>query len=135
MKTVVDASPSGGKDWRAGRAALNNIIPASTGAATAVGKVIPELKGKLTGIAVRVPTVDVSMVDLTIRTRDPVSAAELQAAIRALAEDPASPMFGILGVTNDAVVSQVRAQCSSLSLSLSRARFLPFSERVSRVSS
>ena len=61
-QTVVDASPSGGKDWRAGRSALNNLIPASTGAAAAVGKVIPALAGKLTGVAVRVPTVDVSLV-------------------------------------------------------------------------
>ena len=105
-QTTVDASPSGGKDWRAGRSALNNIIPASTGAAKAVGAVVPALKGKLTGIAVRVPTVDVSMVDLTIRTREAVDAAALHGAIAELAADPASPMFGILGVTTDPVVSQ-----------------------------
>lgn len=103
---IVDGSPSGGKDWRAGRSALNNIIPSSTGAATAVGKVIPELRGKLTGIAVRVPTIDVSMVDLTVRTRSPVQAADLYAAVAAHSSDPSSPMFNILGVTSDPVVSQ-----------------------------
>ena len=105
-QTTVDASPSGGKDWRAGRAALNNIIPASTGAAKAVGKVIPALQGKLTGMAFRVPTADVSVVDLTVRTTRGASAAELHGVLRALADDPQGPMFGILGVTDDAVVSQ-----------------------------
>merc|ERR1712226_1778148 len=62
---VVDGPAKGGKDWRAGRASMNNLIPSSTGAAKAVGKVIPELQGKLTGMAVRVPTADVSLVDLT----------------------------------------------------------------------
>jgi glyceraldehyde 3-phosphate dehydrogenase len=65
---VVDSSSKGGKDWRAGRAASVNIIPSSTGAAKAVGKVLPELNGKLTGMAFRVPTVNVSCVDLTVRT-------------------------------------------------------------------
>ena len=64
---TVDGSAKGGKDWRAGRAASTNIIPSSTGAAKAVAKVIPSLKGKLTGMAFRVPTVDVSVVDLTVR--------------------------------------------------------------------
>merc|ERR1712172_466915 len=65
---VVDGPAKGGKDWRAGRASISNLIPASTGAAKAVGKVIPALNGKLTGMAVRVPTADVSMVDLTFRS-------------------------------------------------------------------
>merc|ERR1712241_1542664 len=65
---VVDGPAKGGKDWRGGRSAINNMMPASTGAAKAVGKVLPELNGKLTGMAVRVPTPDVSMVDLTFKT-------------------------------------------------------------------
>jgi glyceraldehyde 3-phosphate dehydrogenase len=100
---VVDGPAKGGKDWRAGRSSLANLIPASTGAAKAVGKVIPELNGKLTGMAVRVPTADVSMVDLTIRTEKAVSAAELKAALKKASE---GPMKGILGYTEDAVVSQ-----------------------------
>ena len=64
---VVDGPAKGGKDWRAGRAAAANIIPSSTGAAKAVGLVIPEIKGKLTGMAFRVPTINVSVVDLTVR--------------------------------------------------------------------
>jgi len=64
---VVDGPSKGGKDWRAGRAASTNIIPSSTGAAKAVGLVIPEIKGKLTGMAFRVPTINVSVVDLTVR--------------------------------------------------------------------
>lgn len=100
---VVDGPAKRGKDWRAGRSSLANLIPASTGAAKAVGKVIPELNGKLTGMAVRVPTADVSMVDLTIRTEKAVSAAELKAALKKASE---GPMKGILGYTEDAVVSQ-----------------------------
>lgn len=65
---VVDGPAKGGKDWRAGRAASVNLIPSTTGAAKAVGLVLPELKGKLTGMAFRVPTINVSVVDLTIRT-------------------------------------------------------------------
>jgi len=64
---VVDGPAKGGKDWRGGRAASGNIIPSSTGAAKAVGLVIPELKGKLTGMAFRVPTLNVSVVDLTVK--------------------------------------------------------------------
>merc|ERR1712223_1234598 len=75
---TVDGPAKGGKDWRAGRCSLNNLIPASTGAAKAVGKVIPELDGKLTGMAIRVPTPDVSLVDLTVRTEKPVSGEELK---------------------------------------------------------
>ena len=77
---VVDA-PSA-KDWRGGRAVLNNIIPSSTGAAKAVALVIPELKGKLTGMAFRVPTLDVSVVDLTVRLKKPVTYAEVKATMK-----------------------------------------------------
>ena len=91
------------KDWRGGRSALANIIPSSTGAAKAVGKVIPELNGKLTGMAFRVPTPDVSVVDLTVRTEKGASWAEVKAAIKAASENE---MAGVLGYTEEAVVSQ-----------------------------
>ncbi|PCI03102.1 MAG: type I glyceraldehyde-3-phosphate dehydrogenase [Flavobacteriaceae bacterium] len=91
------------KDFRLGRASLNNIVPASTGAAKAVGKVIPELAGKLTGMAFRVPTVDVSVVDLTVRTKKAVSFADLKAAIKRASENE---LEGILGYTEEGVVSQ-----------------------------
>lgn len=68
-QNIVDGPGKGGKDWRGGRAASGNIIPSSTGAAKAVGLVIPELKGKLTGMSFRVPTLNVSVVDLTIRLK------------------------------------------------------------------
>jgi len=97
---VVDG-PSG-KAWRDGRTAAQNIIPASTGAAKAVGKVIPELNGKLTGMAFRVPTTDVSVVDLTVRLKKPAKYAEIKAAVKAASE---GPMKGILGYTEDQVVS------------------------------
>jgi len=100
---VVDGPAKGGKDWRAGRCALNNLIPASTGAAKAVGKVIPDLNGKLTGMAVRVPTPDVSMVDLTFRTEKAVSGADLLASLKTAAE---GDLKGILGYTEEKVVSQ-----------------------------
>jgi glyceraldehyde 3-phosphate dehydrogenase len=99
QKTVDGPSA---KDWRAGRTAGANIIPASTGAAKAVGKVIPELNGKLTGMAFRVPTPDVSVVDLTFKTERPTSYADIIAACRAA---EAGPMAGILGVTDEMVVS------------------------------
>lgn len=99
QKTVDGPSK---KDWRGGRAAYNNIIPSSTGAAKAVGKVIPELNGKLTGMAFRVPTVDVSVVDLTARLKKGVSYDEIKATFKAAAE---GPMKGILGYTEDQVVS------------------------------
>lgn len=99
QKTVDGPS---GKDWRSGRSAMNNIIPASTGAAKAVGKVIPELNGKLTGMAFRVPTVDVSVVDLTVRLGKAASYDDICAAVRAAAE---GPMNGVLGYTEDKVVS------------------------------
>merc|ERR1719148_178857 len=101
---VVDGPSK--KDWRGGRSALLNLIPSSTGAAKAVGKVIPELNGKLTGMAVRVPTADVSMVDLTVRTVKGCSAEEMQAALKTAATDPDSALFGILGYTDLPVVSQ-----------------------------
>ncbi len=91
------------KDWRGGRAALTNIIPSSTGAAKAVGKVIPELNGKLTGMAFRVPTADVSVVDLTCRLEKGASYEEICAAMKEASE---GPLKGILGYTEDAVVSQ-----------------------------
>lgn len=91
------------KDWRGGRAALNNIIPSSTGAAKAVGKVIPSLNGKLTGMSFRVPTVDVSVVDLTVRIEKAASYEEICAVIKAASE---GELKGILGYTEEAVVSQ-----------------------------
>ena len=99
QKTVDGPSK---KDWRGGRAAAGNIIPSSTGAAKAVGKVIPELNGKLTGMAFRVPTLDVSVVDLTVNLAKAASYEEICAAVKAASE---GPMKGILGYTEDAVVS------------------------------
>ena len=100
---TVDGPAKGGKDWRAGRSALVNCIPASTGAAKAVGKVIPELNGKLTGMAIRVPTPDVSMVDLTVRTSKPCTGEQMNAALKKAAD---GPLKGILGYTDLPVVSQ-----------------------------
>ncbi len=91
------------KDWRGGRSAMLNIIPASTGAAVAVTKVIPALKGKLTGMAFRVPTADVSVVDLTVRLEKETSYEEIKKAFKTASE---GDMKGILGYTEDAVVSQ-----------------------------
>ncbi|MEI6679425.1 MAG: type I glyceraldehyde-3-phosphate dehydrogenase [Mariniphaga sp.] len=99
QKTVD--SPSG-KDWRGGRGAGQNIIPSSTGAAKAVGKVIPELNGKLTGMAFRVPTPDVSVVDLTVRLEKPAPYKTICAVMKAAAE---GELKGILGYTEDEVVS------------------------------
>ena len=90
------------KDWRGGRSACFNIIPSSTGAAKAVGKVIPDLNGKLTGMSFRVPTDDVSVVDLTCTLDKSASYEEICAAVKAASE---GPMKGILGYTEDAVVS------------------------------
>ncbi|WP_111307438.1 type I glyceraldehyde-3-phosphate dehydrogenase [Confluentibacter sediminis] len=92
------------KDWRGGRSALINIIPSSTGAAKAVGKVIPELNGKLTGMAFRVPTADVSVVDLTVRTEKSATWAEVKAALKKASES--GDLKGVLGYTEEAVVSQ-----------------------------
>ena len=91
------------KDFRLGRASLNNIVPASTGAAKAVGKVIPELNGKLTGMSFRIPTADVSVVDLTVRTEKPATFEEVKAALKAASEND---LAGVLGYTDEAVVSQ-----------------------------
>ena len=99
QKTVDGPSA---KDWRGGRAAAGNIIPSSTGAAKAVGKVIPQLKGKLTGMSLRVPTLDVSVVDLTCRLARPTSYEEIKTAMKAAA---AGPLKGILGYTEEDVVS------------------------------
>ena len=99
QKTVDGPSK---KDWRGGRAAAGNIIPSSTGAAKAVGKVIPELNGKLTGMAFRVPTLDVSVVDLTVNLAKPAKYEEICAAIKAASENE---LKGILAYTEDAVVS------------------------------
>ena len=90
------------KDWRGGRGATQNIIPASTGAAKAVTLCIPELAGKLTGMAFRVPTPNVSVVDLTVRTSKPTSLAEIGAAVKTAAE---GKMKGIMGYTDEEVVS------------------------------
>jgi len=97
----VADGPSG-KNWRDGRAASANIIPASTGAAKAVGKVIPDLNGKLTGMAFRVPTTDVSVVDLTCRLEKAASYDDIKAAMKAASE---GAMKGVLGYTEDQVVS------------------------------
>jgi len=99
---VVDGPSRGGKDWRGGRCASANIIPSSTGAAKAVGKVIPAMNGKLTGMAFRVPTPDVSVVDLTVRLEKP---AKMDAIVAAVKEAAAGEMKGVLGWTEDEVVS------------------------------
>lgn len=91
------------KNYRLGRTSLSNIIPTSTGAAIAVTKVLPELKGKLTGMAFRVPTTDVSVVDLTVRTEKPASYEEIKKLFKRAAE---GPYKGIVAYTEDAVVSQ-----------------------------
>jgi glyceraldehyde 3-phosphate dehydrogenase len=91
------------KDWRGGRGAAANIIPSSTGAAKAVGKVIPSLNGKLTGMAFRVPTSDVSVVDLTARLQKGASYEQIKATIKKASESP--ELKGILGYTEDEVVS------------------------------
>ena len=100
QKTVDGPSA---KDWRGGRGASQNIIPSSTGAAKAVGKVIPELNGKLTGMAFRVPTADVSVVDLTVNLAKPATYEQICAAMKSASE---GELKGIMGYTEDAVVSQ-----------------------------
>jgi glyceraldehyde 3-phosphate dehydrogenase len=99
QKTVDGPSA---KDWRGGRAASGNIIPSSTGAAKAVGVVIPELKGKLTGMSLRVPTLDVSVVDLTCRLAKAATYDEIKAAVKAAAD---GELKGVIGYTEDDVVS------------------------------
>lgn len=90
------------KDWRGGRAASYNIIPSSTGAAKAVGEVIPELKGKLTGMSYRVPTLDVSVVDLTVRLKKPTTYEKIVDAVKKASKNE---MAGIVGITDEPVVS------------------------------
>ena len=109
MTTVHSVTPTqkildgvSSKDWRGGRAACGNIIPSSTGAAKAVGKVIPDLNGKLTGMSMRVPTLDVSVVDLTAVLEKPASYEEICKAMKEASE---GELKGILGYTDDAVVS------------------------------
>lgn len=99
-QAVVDSSSR--KDWRGGRAASGNIIPSSTGAAKAVAKVIPQVKGKLTGMAFRVPTIDVSVVDLTCRLRDSTTYEEICAEVKRRSE---GDMKGFLGYTDEDLVS------------------------------
>ncbi|KAH3899022.1 Glyceraldehyde-3-phosphate dehydrogenase 2 [Saccharomycodes ludwigii] len=99
QKTVDGPSK---KDWRGGRGASANIIPSSTGAAKAVGKVLPELNGKLTGMAFRVPTIDVSVVDLTVNLEKPTTYEEIKAVVKKASE---TTMKGVLGYTEEAVVS------------------------------
>ena len=99
QKTVDGPSA---KDWRGGRAASGNIIPSSTGAAKAVGKVIPQLNGKLTGMSFRVPTIDVSVVDLTVNLAKSASYDEIKTAMKSASENE---LKGILGYTDDEVVS------------------------------
>jgi glyceraldehyde 3-phosphate dehydrogenase len=112
-QNVVDGPSKGGKDWRAGRSSLVNMMPSSTGAAEAVGEVIPEMKGKLTGMAVRVPLANVSMVDLTVRTKKGCTGEEMNKALKEASE---GELKGILGYTDAEVVSQdfVHDQRSSI---------------------
>jgi glyceraldehyde 3-phosphate dehydrogenase len=101
------------KDWRGGRAALHNIIPSSTGAAKAVGKVIPSLNGKLTGMAFRVPTMDVSVVDLTVNIKKSATFEEICEVMKSASQNE---LKGVLGYTEDAVVSQdfIGETCTSV---------------------
>ena len=111
QKTVDGPS---NKDWRGGRGILENIIPSSTGAAKAVGVVLPELKGKLTGMAFRVPTSDVSVVDLTVELNKAATYDEICAAMKAASEN--GPLKGVLGYTNDKVVSTDFRGCTNPSI-------------------
>merc|ERR1712088_225676 len=110
---TVDGPSRGGKDWRGGRCASQNIIPSSTGAAKAVGKSLPAVNGKLTGMAFRVPTPDVSVVDLTCRLEKGAKYEEIVAAIK---EAAAGPMKGILDHTDEEVVSTDFVSCKSSSI-------------------
>merc|ERR1712118_654669 len=110
---TVDGPSRGGKDWRGGRCASANIIPSATGAAKAVGKVIPELNGKLTGMAFRVPTPDVSVVDLTARIE---KGASMDVIVAAMKEAADGPMKGILGYTDEEVVSTDFVSCKTSSI-------------------
>merc|ERR1711933_298536 len=110
---TVDGPSRGGKDWRGGRCASQNIIPSSTGAAKAVGKCYPAVNGKLTGMAFRVPTPDVSVVDLTCRLEKGASYADIVAAVK---EAAAGDMKGVLDWTEDEVVSTDFVSCKSSSI-------------------
>jgi len=110
---TVDGPSRGGKDWRGGRCASQNIIPSATGAAKAVGKCYPAVNGKLTGMAFRVPTPDVSVVDLTCRLAKPAKYDEIVAAIK---EAAAGDMKGILDWTEEEVVSTDFVSCKSSSI-------------------
>lgn len=110
---TVDGPSKGGKDWRAGRAAGANIIPSTTGAAKAVGKVIKDLNGKLTGMAFRVPTTDVSVVDLTCKLNKDASYDDI---CKKMLEASEGSMKGILGYTDEPVVSSDFATCSYSSI-------------------
>jgi glyceraldehyde 3-phosphate dehydrogenase len=109
---TVDGPSS--KDWRGGRGILENIIPSTTGAAKAVGKVIPELKKKLTGMAFRVPTSDVSVVDLTVELEKPASYEEICQAMKAASSKGA--LKGVLGYTDEKVVSTDFRGCAKPSI-------------------
>ena len=108
---TVDGPSS--KDWRGGRGILENIIPSSTGAAKAVGKVLPQLNGKLTGMSMRVPTSDVSVVDLTVELEKPAKYEEICAVMKKASE---GELKGVLGYTNEAVVSTDFRGCSLTSI-------------------
>merc|ERR1712205_28624 len=110
---TVDGPSRGGKDWRGGRCASQNIIPSSTGAAKAVGKVLPSVNGKLTGMAFRVPTPDVSVVDLTVRLEKPAKYADIVSAVK---EAAAGDMKGVLDWTEEEVVSTDFVSCKSSSI-------------------
>jgi glyceraldehyde 3-phosphate dehydrogenase len=110
---TVDGPSRGGKDWRGGRCASQNIIPSSTGAAKAVGKCYPAVNGKLTGMAFRVPTPDVSVVDLTCRLAKPAKYDEIVAAVK---ESAAGDMKGVLDWTEDEVVSTDFVSCKFSSI-------------------
>ncbi|TXT24614.1 MAG: glyceraldehyde 3-phosphate dehydrogenase [Gallionellaceae bacterium] len=111
QKTVDGPS---NKDWRGGRGILENIIPSSTGAAKAVGVVIPELNKKLTGMAFRVPTSDVSVVDLTVELNKPATYAEICAAMKAASGS--GPLKGVLGYTDEKVVATDFRGCTQPSV-------------------
>jgi glyceraldehyde 3-phosphate dehydrogenase len=102
------------KDWRGGRGILENIIPSSTGAAKAAGKVLPELNGKLTGMAFRVPTSDVSVVDLTVELNSPAAYADICAAMRKASQE--GDLAGVLGYTDEKVVATDFRGCKNPSI-------------------
>jgi len=110
---TVDGPSRGGKDWRGGRCASQNIIPSSTGAAKAVGKVLPAVNGKLTGMAFRVPTPDVSVVDLTCRLE---KGAKYDAIVAKIKEAADGPMKGVLAYTDEEVVSTDFVSCKDSSI-------------------